>query len=94
MIETRNPEINIEELKKRIRLAVERRESEGQLSFAKSSAELFDLLSPENFQSKSGSAEDLANDNWPSDSRRSTASRMRFFSSSILISGLRVSIID
>jgi O-antigen chain-terminating methyltransferase len=49
MIETRNSEINIEELKDRIRLAVERREAEGQVSFVKSSADLFDLLSREDF---------------------------------------------
>jgi O-antigen chain-terminating methyltransferase len=49
MIETRNSEINIEELKQRIRLAVERREAEGEMSFAKASADLFDLLAREGF---------------------------------------------
>jgi SAM-dependent methyltransferase len=49
MIETRSSEIDIDELKARIRLAVERREAEGQISFAKATAELFDLLSREDF---------------------------------------------
>jgi O-antigen chain-terminating methyltransferase len=49
MIETRNQEIDINELKARIRLAVERREAEGRLSFARASAELFDLLAREDF---------------------------------------------
>jgi len=49
MIETGNSEINIEALKDRIRLAVQRREAEGQVSFARASAELFDLLSREDF---------------------------------------------
>ncbi|HEY6046036.1 MAG TPA: methyltransferase domain-containing protein [Pyrinomonadaceae bacterium] len=49
MIETGNSEINIEALKKRIRLAVQRREAEGQVSFARASAELFDLLARADF---------------------------------------------
>jgi hypothetical protein len=49
MIQTRNSEINIEELKQRIRLAVERREAEGEMSFAKASADLSDLLAREDF---------------------------------------------
>lgn len=49
MIETREPEINIEALKTRIRQAVERREAEGQTSFAQASAELFELLRKDDF---------------------------------------------
>ena len=49
MMETGKSEINVEALKDRIRQAVERREAEGQVSFARASAELFDLLSREDF---------------------------------------------
>ena len=49
MIETGNSEINVEELKARIRAAVARREAEGRPSFARASAELFDLISKEDF---------------------------------------------
>lgn len=49
MIETRSSEIDIEKLKTRIRQAVTRREAEGRMSFAKASAELFELLSQEDF---------------------------------------------
>jgi SAM-dependent methyltransferase len=53
MIETREPEINIEALKTRIRQAVERREADGQTSFAKASAELFELLRKDDFSPES-----------------------------------------
>jgi hypothetical protein len=49
MIETREPDINIEALKTRIQQAIERREAEGQTSFAKASAELFELLRRDDF---------------------------------------------
>src|SRR5712692_6148768 len=62
MTEVRDSEINVDELKARIRQAVALREAEGRTSFIKASAELFDLLSAEDFSAKSLSADELSLD--------------------------------
>lgn len=62
MIETRDAEINIEELKSRIRRAVERREAEGRTSFGKDATELFALLSEEDFSPEVVTADCSAGD--------------------------------
>lgn len=49
MTELRQSEINLDELKSSIRQAVARREAEGRTAFIKASAELFELLSAEQF---------------------------------------------
>lgn len=62
MREFRDQEINIDEVKARIRQAVALREAEGRTSFIKASAELFDLLSADDFSAKCLSADELSLD--------------------------------
>lgn len=69
MIESRNSEVNIEELKARIRASVARREAEGRASFATASAELFGLLSKEDFSLDKWLGESAATGQLPNDFR-------------------------